>query len=55
MMTTSIEDTNSRDSQNQRTGLDRRQFSYTHYLPERRAGKDRRRDDDNQKASGDKK
>ena len=55
MMNTTSEDTDSKDSQNRRTGLDRRQFSYTHHLPERRAGKDRRRDDDNHKASGDKK
>jgi len=54
-MMTTIEDTQSKDSQNRRTGIDRRQFSYTHHLPERRAGKDRRRDDDNHKASGGKK
>jgi hypothetical protein len=54
-MTTTIEDTQSKDSQNRRTGIDRRQFSYTHHLPERRAGKNRRQDDDNHKASGGKK
>jgi hypothetical protein len=45
-MITTSEDTHSKDKENRRIGIDRRQFSYTHYLPERRAGKDRRRDDD---------
>lgn len=27
---------------NRRSGVDRRQFSYTAYIPERRSGKDRR-------------
>ena len=30
------------DSGNRRFGIDRREFSYTAYLPERRSGKDRR-------------
>jgi hypothetical protein len=34
------------EKDNRRTGIDRRQFSYTHHLPERRGGKDRRQDDD---------
>jgi len=51
IMITAIDDTHSKDNLNRRVGIDRRQFSYTHYLPERRAGKDRRRDDDNNKPS----
>jgi hypothetical protein len=54
-MITTIEDTHSNDKQNKRIGIDRRQFSYTHHLPERRDGKDRRRDDDNSHVSDDKK
>ena len=54
-MTTTLEDTHSNDRQNKRTGIDRRQFSYTHYLPERRDGEDRRRADDSNHASDDKK
>jgi hypothetical protein len=50
-MITATEDTHSKDKENRRIGIDRRQFFYTHYLPERRAGKDRRREDDNSKAS----
>ena len=50
-MITTTEDTHSKDKENRRIEIDRRQFSYTHYLPERRAGKDRRRDDDSSKAS----
>jgi hypothetical protein len=30
------------DNGNRRFGIDRREFSYTAYLPERRLGKDRR-------------
>ena len=30
------------DNGNRRLGIDRREFSYTVYLPERRSGKDRR-------------
>jgi len=52
MITT--EDTHANDKQNRRTGIDRRQFSYTHHLPERREGKDRRRDDDTTHPSEDK-
>ena len=29
-------------NENRRFGIDRREFSYTEYLPERRSGKDRR-------------
>jgi hypothetical protein len=31
------------DNRDRRFGVDRREFSYTAYLPERRSGKDRRR------------
>ena len=31
-----------RDNGGRRSGVDRRQFSYTNYIPERRAGEDRR-------------
>jgi len=54
-MITSIENSRSNDKANRRIGIDRRQFSYTHHLPERRDGKDRRLDDDNNNASGDNK
>jgi hypothetical protein len=54
-MITANGDTHPKDKENRRIGIDRRQFSYTHHLPERRAGKDRRRDDDNSKASDDRK
>jgi len=53
-MIASIEDTRSGTKENRRIGIDRRQFSYTHHLPERRDGKDRRRDDDQNNASEDK-
>lgn len=53
-MINSLEDTNSNDKENRRIEIDRRQFSYTHHLPERRDGKDRRRDDDTTHASEDK-
>ena len=55
IMITTNEDTHPKDKENRRVGIDRRQFSYTHHLPERRAGKDRRRDDDNNEASGSRK
>ena len=32
-----------RDNGGRRSGVDRRQFLYTDYIPERRAGEDRRR------------
>lgn len=54
-MSTSTEDTHPKDKENRRIEIDRRRFSYTHYLPERRAGKDRRGDDENNKDSEGKK
>jgi hypothetical protein len=54
-MITSIENTNSIDKENRRIEIDRRQFSYTHHLPERRDGKDRRRDDNSNHTSENKK
>lgn len=39
-----------RDNGGRRTGLDRRQFSYSGYLPERRSGQDRRLQFDRRKA-----
>ena len=33
-----------KDNEENRTGIERRQFSYTTYIPERRAGKDRRKE-----------
>ncbi len=53
-MIASIEDTPSSDKKNRRIGIDRRHFSYTHHLPERRDGKDRRRDNDQNNTSEDK-
>jgi hypothetical protein len=38
-----------RDNGGRRSGLDRRQFSYSGYLPERRSGKDRRYGPDRRK------
>ena len=32
-----------KDNDESRTGLERRQFSYTAYIPERRSGEDRRK------------
>jgi len=55
MLISTKEDTHPKDKENRRIEIDRRQFSYTLYLPERRAGKDRRRDDDNSKDSEGKK
>lgn len=54
-MITAIEETQSPHKGNRRTGIDRRQFSYTHYLPERRDGNDRRRDDGKDRVSEKKK
>lgn len=34
------------DNGGRRSGVDRRRFSYSGYIPERRSGKDRRNDDD---------
>jgi len=34
------------DNGGRRLGIDRRQFSYTTYIPERRSGKDRRSGND---------
>jgi hypothetical protein len=31
-----------KDNEESRTGIERRQFSYTAYIPERRSGKERR-------------
>ena len=31
-----------KDNEENRTGIERRQFSYTAYIPERRSGKERR-------------
>jgi len=53
-MIASTEDTRSSNKENRRIGIDRRQFSYTQHLPERRDGKDRRRYDDKNNASEDK-
>jgi hypothetical protein len=44
-MITAINPTQPPDKGNRRIGIERRQFSYTHYLPERREGNDRRRED----------
>jgi hypothetical protein len=38
-----------RDNGGRRSGLDRRQFSYSGYLPERRSGEDRRAGSDRRK------
>ena len=54
-MISTIENSQSNEKENRRTGIDRREFSYTHYLPERRGGKDRRRDKDENSASEKKK
>jgi len=50
-MISAMEETQSPEKGNRRIGIDRRQFSYTHHLPERRDGNDRRRDDDENTAS----
>lgn len=49
------EDTDTDNGENRRIGIDRRQFSYTHHLPERRDGNDRRQDDEDDEASESKK
>jgi hypothetical protein len=54
-MITAINPTQPPDKGNRRIGIDRRQFSYTHYLPERRDGNDRRREDDENTVSEKKK
>jgi len=41
----------SSDNGGRRTGGDRRNYSYTLHIPERRKGKDRRTGDDRRKAS----
>jgi len=40
-----MDGTKSNRREKRRIGIERRQFSYTHHYPERRDGKDRRRDD----------
>ncbi len=37
------------DNGGRRSGVDRRQFSYTSYIPERRSGEDRRKGGDRRK------
>ncbi len=37
------------DKQNRRSNVDRRKFSYTEYIPERRLNDDRRRDENSEK------
>lgn len=54
-MMTARKDTSNSEKENRRTGIDRRQFSYTHHLPERRGGKERRRDNGEEDASDKKK
>ena len=54
-MITTIKDTQSHEKDNRRTGIDRRQFSYTHHLPERRGEDDRRREKDENSVSETKK
>ena len=54
-MISAIKDPQASEKENRRTGIDRRQFSYTHHLPERRGGKDRRQDDDENATSKNKK
>lgn len=54
-MITATEDAQASEKENRRTGIDRRQFSYTHHLPERRDGEDRRQDDDENATSKNKK
>jgi hypothetical protein len=46
-----MDDSNSNHRKKRRTGIERRQFSYTHYVPERRKGKDRRQENDNDQPS----
>jgi len=42
-MTTQKNDEVIKDNEESRTGIERRQFSYTAYIPERRSVKDRRK------------
>ncbi len=42
-MTQTDENTEPREPSCTRSGIDRRQFSYSYHIPERRSGKDRRR------------
>ena len=35
-------ETDKQENDNNRSGIDRRQFSYSYHIPERRSGKDRR-------------
>ena len=41
-----------RDSECKRSGFDRRRFSYSYHIPERRSGKDRRRELDRRSGLG---
>ena len=41
------------DNSNRRSGVDRRQYSYTLHIPERRGGGDRRNDEDPVQRQGD--
>ena len=43
-MSSLLNDAVIKDSEDSRTGIERRQFSYTAYIPERRSGKDRRKE-----------
>ena len=53
-MINSIDETNTDHPEKRRTGIERRQFSYTHHVPERRKGKDRRQETDSERPSEDK-
>jgi hypothetical protein len=39
------------DKEDRRSNVDRRKFSYTEYIPERRSKKDRRKDEDEEEKS----
>jgi len=43
-MNTAMNDMHPTDDEKRRARVDRRQYSYTHYIPERRSGRDRRED-----------
>ncbi len=43
-MNTPMNDMHPTDDEKRRARVDRRQYSYTHYIPERRSGRDRRED-----------
>ena len=45
------EDTSGKQQQDRRTGNDRRQFTFTLHIPERRKGDDRRKSEDKEKES----